>query len=95
MDRRRDRDLVTVQRVVVTRSGGFTGITVTTEVDDPEEAQRLTDAVRSAADRPAGGRRDDFVYEFTIVTSTETDRIELTGAQVPSELSAALKRLRH
>jgi hypothetical protein len=86
---------VTVQRVVVTRTGGFTGITITTEIDDPEEAQRLTDAIRSAADRPAGRRRDDFVYEFTIVTTTETDRIELTGAQIPSEVSTTLKRLRH
>lgn len=83
---------MSVLRVVVTRSGGFAGISVTTEVDDPEEAERLTAAVRSAADHPAGQRRDDFVYEFTIVTTTTTDRIELAGAQLPSELRDLLAR---
>jgi hypothetical protein len=81
---------MSVQRVVVTRTGGFAGITVTTEVADPEEAQRLTEAIRGAMDRPAGGRRDDFVYEFTVVTETRTDRIHLTGAQLPAEVRALL-----
>jgi hypothetical protein len=84
---------VSVQRVVVTRSGGFAGITVTTEVDDPDEAERLSEAIRAAADRPSGGARDDFVYEFTIVTTTTTDRIEVAGAQLPAELRPALRSL--
>lgn len=84
---------MSVQRVVVTRSGGFAGITVTGEVDDPVEAERLTEAVRAAADRPSGAVRDDFVYEFTIVTTTTTDRIEVTGAQLPAELRPALRSL--
>jgi hypothetical protein len=85
---------VSVQRVVVTRSGGFAGITVTTEVDDPDEAERLTEAVRSAVDRPTGRARDDFSYEFMIVTTTSTDRIELTGAQLPKAVRASLDRHR-
>jgi hypothetical protein len=84
---------VTVQRVVVTRSGGFAGISVTMEVDDPDEAARLTEAVRAAADRPPGGARDDFVYEFTIVTTTTTDRVDLTGAQLPAELRPTMRSL--
>jgi hypothetical protein len=84
---------VTVQRVVVTRSGGFAGITVTTEVDDPDEAERLTEAVRAAADRPSGAARDDFVYEFTIVTTTSTDRVEVSGAQLPADLRPAIRSL--
>ncbi len=90
MGRRRHPDVVSVQRVVVTRTGGFAGLTVTTEVDDPEDAQRLTDAIRSAVDQPAGQRRDDFVYEFTIVTETATDRVQLTGAQLPAATRALL-----
>ena len=82
-----------VQRVVITRSGGFTGISVTAEVDDPDEAERLTEAVRSAADRPAGRARDDFVYEFTIVTTETTDRIDLTGSQLPRDLRPMVQAL--
>lgn len=81
---------MTVQRVIVTRSGGFAGIAVTTEVDDPDEAERLTEAVRSAAGQPAGPLRDGFVYEFTIVTATTTDRIELSGAQLPEDVRTLL-----
>jgi hypothetical protein len=85
---------MSVQRVVVTRTGGFAGITVTTEVDDPEEAQRLTDAIRSAVEQPPGQRRDDFVYEFTIVTETSMDRIHLSGAQLPAEIRSLLRGAR-
>jgi len=84
---------VSVQRVVVTRSGGFTGITVTAEVDDPDEAERLTEAVRSAAARPPGRARDDFVYEFVIVTTTTTDRIDLTGSQLGRDLRPTVQSL--
>ena len=84
---------MTVQRVVVTRSGGFAGISVTTQVDDPDEAARLTEAVRAAVDLPPGRARDDFVYEFTIVTTTTTDRIDLTGAQLPDALRPAIRSL--
>ncbi|MGN6445458.1 protealysin inhibitor emfourin [Amnibacterium sp.] len=84
---------MSVQRVVVTRSGGFAGLTVTTEVDDPEEAERLSAAVRSAAAQPPGRARDDFVYEFTIVTESATDRVELTGAQLPADLRPTLQEL--
>jgi hypothetical protein len=84
---------VTVQRVVVTRSGGFTGISVTTEVDDPDEAERLTEAVRSAVAQPPGHARDDFVYEFTIITTTTTDRIDLTGAQLTGDLRPTVRSL--
>jgi hypothetical protein len=84
---------VSVQRVVVTRSGGFAGISITTEVDDPDEAERLTDAVRSAADQPPGRTRDDFVYEFTIVTATTTDRIDLPGSQLPEALRPTIRSL--
>jgi hypothetical protein len=84
---------VSVQRVVVTRSGGFGGIRVTTEVDDPDEAERLTAAVRAAAEQPPGRARDDFVYEFTIVGTATTDRVELTGAQLTGELRPAVRTL--
>jgi hypothetical protein len=84
---------MTVQRVVVTRSGGFAGITVTSEVDDPDEAERLTEAIRAAVDRPSGSERDDFVYEFTIITTTTTDRIEMTGSQLPATLRPAVRSL--
>lgn len=84
---------MSVQRVVVTRSGGFAGITVTTEVDDPDEAERLTEAIRAAVDRPSGRARDDFVYEFTIITTTTTDRVEMTAAQLTPDLRPALRSL--
>jgi hypothetical protein len=86
---------VSVRRVVITRSGGFAGITVTSAVDDPDEAERLTEAVRSAAERPPGRARDDFVYEFTIITTTSTDRIDLTGAQLTGDLRPAVRSLLH
>jgi hypothetical protein len=84
---------VTVQRVVITRSGGFANISVTTEVDDPGEAARITEAVRGAAERPPGRARDDFVYVFTIETTVGTDSVELTGAQLPGELRPTVRSL--
>ena len=84
---------MSVQRVVVTRTGGFAGITVTTEVDDPDEAQRLTEAIRSAVEQPTGQRRDDFVYEFTIMTEAATDRVQLTGAQLSEDLRSTIRSL--
>lgn len=84
---------MSVQRVIVTRSGGFAGISVTTEVDDPDEAERLTEAVRSAAGQPPGRARDDFVYAFVIVTTTSTDRIDLTGAQLTGDLRPTVRSL--
>jgi hypothetical protein len=84
---------VTVQRVVITRSGGFANIRITTEVDDPGEAERLTAAVRTAAERPPGRARDDFVYVFTIVTTIGTDSVELTGAQLTGDLRPTVRSL--
>lgn len=84
---------MSVQRVVVTRSGGFAGIRVTTEIDDPEEAERLTAAVRTAAGQPPGRARDDFVYEFVIVTATTTERVDLTGGQLTGDLRPTLRAL--
>ena len=84
---------MSVQRVVVTRSGGFAGITRTVEVTDPDEATRLTVAIRAASESPPGAARDDFVYEFAIVTTTTTDRVELTGAQLPGDLRPAIRSL--
>ncbi|WP_375388144.1 protealysin inhibitor emfourin [uncultured Amnibacterium sp.] len=84
---------MSVQRVVVTRTGGFAGIVVTREVDDPSEAERLTAAVRSAASQDAGRARDDFVYEFTIVTTVGIERVDLTGAQLTDDLRPAVRSL--
>lgn len=84
---------MTVQRVVITRTGGFANIRGSAEVDEPTAAQRLSAAVRDAAARPAGPARDDFVYEFAIVMTTTTDQIELTGAQLTGELWPIVRAL--
>ena len=82
---------MSVVRVVVTRTGGFAGIRITGEIDDPEEAERVTEAVRSAAAGEPGRARDDFVYEFTIVTTVGIDRVDLTGAQLTGDLKPAVR----
>jgi hypothetical protein len=82
-----------VQRVVVTRTGGFANVRITAETDDPSEAERLTEAVLRAAGQEPGRARDDFVYEFTIVTAVGTDRVELTGAQLSGDLRPAVRSL--
>jgi hypothetical protein len=84
---------VSVLRVVVTRTGGFAGLRVTTEVDDPSEAERLSEAVRTAASGSPGRARDDFVYEFTIVTTVGVDRVDLTSAQLTGDLRPTVRGL--
>lgn len=84
---------MTVQRVVITRTGGFANIRRSAEVDDPAAAQRLSTAVRDAAAQPPGPARDDFVYEFVIVMTTTTDQFELTGAQLTGELRPTVHAL--
>lgn len=85
---------MSVQRVVVTRTGGFAGVRVSTEVDDPEEAARLFAAVRESAERPADGRvRDGFTYEFVIVTTTTTETVDLSGSQLSPALRPTLQDL--
>ena len=84
---------MSVQQVMITRSGGFANLVVTAEVDDPSEAERLTDAVRSAAGRAPGRARDDLVYEFVIVTTVGTERVDLTGAQLTGDLRPAVRSL--
>jgi hypothetical protein len=84
---------VTARRVIVTRTGGFAGLRVSAEVDDPEEAERISTAVHAATERPAGGARDDFTYEFTIQQDEGTKHVELTGAQLTDELRPSVRAL--
>ena len=81
-------------RVVVVRSGGFAGVVRTAEVDGPERAERLSEAVRASAGEPRAGRaRDAFVYEFTLVTASTTERLELAEGALDADLRAAVRAL--
>ncbi len=85
---------MSVRSVVVTRTGGFAGVRIRAEVDDPEEAALLSAAARASADRPANDRvRDGFTYEFTIVTTTTTETLEVAGSQLSPDLRPALRAL--
>jgi hypothetical protein len=84
---------VIARRVIVTRTGGFAGLRVSAEIEDPVEAERVSAAVHAAAERPAGGARDDFTYEFTIQHDAGTSRVELTGAQLTEELRPKVRSL--
>lgn len=81
-------------RVVVVRTGGFANVRRTAEVDDPDEAQRLSEAVRRSADRtPPGRARDAFTYEVRVVTATGTRTYELSEGQLEPDLRPRLRDL--
>ena len=85
---------MSVVRVVVTRTGGFAGVTRQAEEDDPGRAERLSDAVRASAGSAADGRaRDVFVYEFALVTTTATERIDLGESAMDATLRRAVRAL--
>ncbi|MFD1720115.1 protealysin inhibitor emfourin [Amnibacterium endophyticum] len=85
---------MSVQRVVVTRTGGFAGIVRRAEVDDPERAEALSSAVRAVTGREADDRRRDaFVYEFRLVTTTEETRVDLPEGALDPDLRDRVRSL--
>jgi hypothetical protein len=66
-------------RIVVTRSGGFAGITRTTEVTEPDAVERILELLRAhpAADAPP--RPDGFVYDFAVEQESGTAEPEETA----------------
>jgi hypothetical protein len=74
-------------RIVVTRSGGFAGITRTTEVSDPEAVDRILDTLRAhpAADAPP--RPDGFVYDFTVEEQSMTiETYSIPESTLPADI---------
>ena len=92
VDRGGAGDVVTVRRVVVTRSGGFAGISPDRGGDRSRGGGAADGGDPRPADLPPGRARDDFVYEFVIVTTATTDRLELTGSQLPAALRPRSER---
>ena len=85
---------MSVLRVVVTRTGGFAGTTRRAEEDDPDRASRLSEAVRARAGTPSDGRaRDAFVYEFALITTSTTERIDLGESAMDAQLRRAVRSL--
>lgn len=78
----------------MTRSGGFAGVVRRAEVDDPERAERLSEAVRASADRGADDRRRDaFVYEFTLVETSAEVRVDLPEGALDPDLRELVRSL--
>ena len=59
-------------RIVVTRSGGFAGLSRTTEVTDAASVARILDAVRGHSAAPTPPRPDGFVYEVSVEEESAT-----------------------
>ena len=85
---------MSVLRVVVTRTGGFAGLSRHAEIDDPDRAERLSAAVRSSAGAAADRRaRDAFVYRFALVTTTSTEEVDLGESAMDADLRRAVHAL--
>ena len=85
---------MSVVRVIVVRTGGFANVRREAEVDDPGEAERLSEAARRSAGREVSSRaRDAFSYEVRVVTTTETHVYELTETQLDPDLRPRLRDL--
>ena len=77
-------------RIVVTRTGGFAGITRTTEVSDPDAVDRILVTLRDRSATDAPPRPDAFVYEFSVESEATTSE---TYSVPESELPAAVRAL--
>ncbi len=79
-------------RIVVTRSGGFAGLTRTTEVTDAAAVDRILAMLRShqAADAPP--RPDGFVFDFSVEgdESAAAETYSIPESGVPAEIRALL-----
>lgn len=78
--------------IVVTRTGGFAGITRTTEVSDPDAVDRILVTLRDRAGTGAPPRRDGFVYEFTVESEAATaETYSVPEAELPAAVRALLR----
>ncbi|MGN6742702.1 MAG: protealysin inhibitor emfourin [Amnibacterium sp.] len=78
-------------RIVVTRSGGFAGLTRTTEVTDAATVAQILEALRAHPATDAPPRPDAFVYDFAVEEeSATTETYTLPESALPSGLRALL-----
>lgn len=84
---------MSVVRVVVVRTGGFAGIERRAEVDDPDRAAQLSEAVRSGARGGEDRSRDGFVYTFTLVTASGEERVDLGEGTMSPDLRTRVRAL--
>ena len=85
---------MSVLRVVVVRTGGFAGLTRTAEVDDPDSAERLSEAVLGSADRESDRRaRDAFLYRFTLIRESDEQTVDLGESALDADLRHAIRAL--
>ena len=78
-------------RIVVTRTGGFAGITRTTEVTDSDAVERILDALRGGRSTDAPTRPDGFTYEVEVEQEAETvETYSLPESALSPELRALL-----
>jgi emfourin len=81
-----------VTRIVVTRTGGFAGITRTTEVSDPDAVDRILVTLRDRSDTDAPARPDGFVYEFTVESEAATaETYSVPESALPAAVRALLR----
>jgi hypothetical protein len=79
-------------RIVVTRTGGFAGITRTTEVSDPDAVERILGTLREQPDAGTPPRPDGFVYDFTVESETATaETYSLPESALPEGIRALLR----
>ena len=79
-------------RIVVTRTGGFAGITRTTEVSDPDAVDRILVTLRDRSAAVASSRRDGFVYEFSVEGEAATaETYTVPESELPSAVRALLR----
>ena len=71
-------------RIDFQRSGGFTGLTMRTEVDTselrPEDAavfERLVESLEGVGASPPAGKPDRFQYELTVTRGKKSRRFQL------------------
>jgi hypothetical protein len=86
------------------RTGGLAGVPMVASVDtrdlDPEEAQRIWDALdrvdlAGVQDRPgaAPGAADMFQYQLEVRGPDRTQTVSFTERQMPPELAAVVRAL--
>ena len=79
-------------RIIVTRTGGFAGITRTTEVSDPNAVDRILVTLRDQPATSGPARPDGFVYDFTVESESATEETySLPESVLPAEIRALLR----
>ena len=84
-------------RIRVTRTGGFAGVRLSADVDDPGEVARILAGLRQVVPASSGAVRDDFTYEFEVLDDgagqARGDVVAVPGSTLPASLREVARDL--